>query len=207
MKHLAKNPSGFYSFRIRIPNAYRDYFNQTEIVKALKTKSYNEARKLCSLVTADTMKLLQTLKLGVFDEVQEKLLVNQYLSKILAKDSHTTGLNEDLNAVETISKPQAIEAREEITEKSKEEKRKTLGQIIEIYRKNVPITTSDEQKRAYKTFFNSVLLELIDKDTFIENIDREKLLEVREIIQRLPKRNIQKYRRMKMSKILTLTNV
>jgi len=83
MKHLAKNPSGFYSFRIRIPNAYRDYFNQTEIVKALRTKSYNEARKLCKLVTADTMKLLQTLKLGVFDEAQEKLLVNQYLSNIM----------------------------------------------------------------------------------------------------------------------------
>jgi len=207
MRYLAKNPSGFYSFRIRIPNVYRDYFNQTEIVKALKTKSYNEARKLCRLVTADTMKLLQTLKLGVFDEAQEKLLVNQYLSKVLAKGGHTTGENAEIKAVETIVKPQVVEVKEEVIEKSKEEKRKTLGQIIEIYRKNIPNTTSDEQKRAYKTFFNGILLELIDKDTFMEDIDRERLLEVREVIQKLPKRNIQKYRQMKMSKILTLTNI
>jgi len=89
MRYLARNSYGYYSFRIRIPVAYRMYFNQTEIIKALKTKSYNEARKLCKLVTAETLKLLKTLKLGIFSQSQEKLLVNEYMSKVLAKENQS----------------------------------------------------------------------------------------------------------------------
>ena len=57
MKYLAKNNYGYYSFRIKVPQPYRSYFNQTEIIKSLKTKSYNEARKLCTLLTSETQKL------------------------------------------------------------------------------------------------------------------------------------------------------
>jgi hypothetical protein len=70
---------------MRIPQAFKKYFNQTEIVKALNTKNFNEARKLCKLVTAETTKLMQTLKLGIFPENQERLMVNQYLVNVLSK--------------------------------------------------------------------------------------------------------------------------
>lgn len=203
MKHLARNSYGYYSFRIRIPDAYRKYFNQTEIVKGLKTKSYNEARKLCRLVTAETMKLLQTLKLGVFSESQEISLVNEYLSKVLAKDQQATGQRQGSNNIEVSKKPEIMDIKEE----TKKEQGKTLSEIVEIYHKNIPHSTSQAQKKAYKAFFNDIFFELINKDTFIKDVDREKLLEIREIIQGLPKRNIQKYRRMKISKIISLTNV
>jgi len=203
MKHLARNSYGYYSFRIRIPNAYRSYFNQTEIVKGLKTKSYNEARKLCKLISAETMKLLQTLKLGIFSESQEKLLVNQYLSKVLAKNHQATGDSESSCVEQTTQQPQIRAVKEE----SKKERSKTLEEIVTVYHKNIPHTTSEVQKKAYKAFFNDIFFELMDKDSLIENVDREQLLEIREIIQGLPKRNIQKYRKMKLSKILAKVDI
>jgi len=199
MRYLARSSNGYYSFRIRIPNAYRIYFNQTEIVKALKTKSYNEARKLCKLITAETLKLLQTLRLGIFDKAQEKLLVEQYLSKVLTKDQQATGQIEVLDLEKVPLTPTSTLSQEE----TKIEEGKKLSEIVEIYHKNIPHTTSLEQKKAYKAFFNDMFFELIDKNSLIKDIDREKLLEIKEIIQGLPKRNITKYRNMKISKIVT----
>jgi len=199
MRYLARNSYGYYSFRIRIPVAYRMYFNQTEIIKALKTKSYNEARKLCKLVTAETLKLLQTLKLGIFNENQEKSLVNEYMSKVLAKENQAEPFEEEKAVTQT--KMLIVE------EKPKETQSKSVEEIVTIYLKNIPHTTSETSKKAYKAFFEDILFELIDKDMSIEDIDREKLLEVREIVQALPKRNIQKYRNMKVSKIISRANV
>ena len=199
MKYLSKTSYGYYSFRIRIPEAFRKYFNQTEIIKALKTKSFREARKLCTLLTAETLKLLQTLKLGVFSEAQEILLVNQYLSKVLKKNPQVTVTN---------SKEIKESATIEISEVTpKKEVGKSLNELVDMYLKNIPHTTSETQKKAYRAFFHDIVFELIDKNSSIVNIDREKLLEIRETIQGLPKRNIHKYRSMKVSKILSIMNV
>jgi len=175
------------------------YFNQTEIIKALKTKSYNKARKLCKLVTAETLKLLQTLKLGIFSQAQEKLLVNEYMSKVLAKENQSEPFEEEKIVTQTKAPI--------VKEKPKEAQHKSLEEIVTIYLKNIPHTTSETSKKAYKAFYEDILFELVDKNTPIEEIDREKLLEVREIVQGLPKRNIQKYRNMKVSKIISKANV
>ena len=73
-----------------------------------------------------------------------------------------------------------------------------------MYLKNVPSTTSQTKLKGYEAFFNDILFQLIDKKITIKNIDREKLLEIREIVQGLPRRNIQKYRKSKVSKIITM---
>lgn len=179
---------------MRIPESYRGTFNQTEIIKGLKTKSYNEARKLCKLVTSETLKLFGALKLGLFDEEQEKSMINKYILKVLDKQ---TAVNEN-----TTTKVNTIVANE-----PKKDNGKKLSEIIDIYLKNISVDTSQAQKKAYESFFNNIFLELFDKDSSIENIDREKLLEIREIIKGLPKRNIQKYRKMKLSKLLQTQNI
>lgn len=191
MRYLAKNNNGYYSFRIRVPENFRPHFNQTEIIKALKTKSYNEARKLCSLITADTLKLFAMLKLGVLDKEQEESIVNKYLRKILNKKVETTQT--------PINKPSSKTIEEPVKSKGK-----TLHEVVEVYLKNIPATTSEVQKKAYKAFFENIFFEFFDKKSFINDVDREKLLEVREIFQGLPKRNIQKYRSKKISQILKM---
>jgi len=181
---------------------YRCYFNQTEIIKSLQTKSYDEARKLCTLITAETLKLLQTLKLGIFPQEQEKLLVNQFLSKVLKKPQSL-----DLDTTLNDAKPPvqaSTTIKEVIIQKNNG---KTLEEIVSMYLKNIPQTTSQIQKKAYESFYNDIFFELVDKKTFIKDIDRERLLEMREIIQELPRRNIQKYRSMKLSKIIKKENI
>ena len=192
MKYLSRNNYGYYSFRIKVPKIYRCYFNQTEIIKSLKTKSYNEARKFCTLLTSETQKLLQTLKLGIFSTEQEKSLVNQYLSKVLSKK--TTHL-EDTEEIITNNEKTASKVQEQ---------GKSIEDIVSMYIKNIPSTTSQAKVEAYKAFFKDILFELVDKKSLIKNIDREKLLEIREIIQGLPRRNIQKYRALKVSKIIKM---
>jgi len=203
MKYLSKNNYGYYSFRIKVPKDFRCYFNQTEIIKSLKTKSYNEARKLCSLLTSETQKLLQTLKLGIFSTEQEKSLVDEYLEKILSKSDNNSNSSHK-SVVEVMNSTTVHTTENEILSSQESLNSKSLEEICTMYIKNIPSTTSEVKVNGYKSFFKDILFGLIDKKTAIKSIDREKLLELREVVQGLPRRNIQKYRKHKLSKIITM---
>jgi integrase len=173
---------------MKIPKYYQAFFNQREIYKSLKTKSLNEAQKMCKILSGETEKLFSTLSLGLLDSEQIKIVVDNFLQQVLhKKNTHQFIPQEsDYKKEETVNRG------------------KSIGEIVELYLKNIPHTTSQTQKKSYKSFFENILLGIIDKNTLIKEIDREKLLELRETFQALPKRNIQKYRDRTVSQMLSM---
>jgi integrase len=172
---------------MRIPKYYQAFFNQREIYKSLKTKSLNEAQKMCKILSGEIEKLFSTLSLGLLDSEQIKIVVDNFLQQVLHKK----------NTHQFIPKESDYKKEETVN------RGKSIGEIVELYLKNIPNTTSQTQKNSYKSFFENILLGIIDKNTLIKEIDREKLLELRETFQALPKRNIQKYRDRTASQILS----
>jgi integrase len=173
---------------MKIPKYYQAFFNQREIYKSLKTKSLNEAQKMCKILSGETEKLFSTLSLGLLDSEQIKIVVDNFLQQVLHKK----------NTHQFIPKESDYKKEETVN------RGKSIGEIVELYLKNIPHTTSQTQKKSYKSFFENILLGIIDKNTLIKEIDREKLLELRETFQALPKRNIQKYRDRTVSQMLSM---
>jgi integrase len=78
----------------------------------------------------------------------------------------------------------------------------TNHKAVELFLKNYKMNTSSTQYTEVSNFMNDIFIYIIIKDDNIADTTLEDILEIREILARLPKRNIQKYRNMPIEELL-----
>lgn len=78
----------------------------------------------------------------------------------------------------------------------------TNNKALELFLKNYKATTTKGQYDEVANFMNAIFIHIVYKDEAIANTTLEDLLELREILLKLPKRNIQKYRDMTVEQLL-----
>ncbi len=176
--YLLKNSYKIYKIRIRIPKRLQPFFNKTEINKSLHTKNYKDAIiNSESIIRAyRKVELLHDTGLCVYDELTS--IVNTFNS--------TFGLSE------VVSQPNITTIK---THKS------CFDEFKSYYKE---LSISDSKRNSLLNFLSNVYLPLADHKSPINSIDFNKLLSIKKQLEILPRRNIQIYRTMSLSKLLKL---
>ena len=215
MEYLKQRGSTYY-LRVRVPlTIKREIYNKDEISFSLRTASLYQAKRKAKVYSREIMTMLQYAKRDTLTEEQINSLVDTYkrdclisdLESVLKSDyEYFRGSYQDVKEVsgkaEDTIEPVIVEPiiEKEDLEEPIEKSSKNLENILELF--IMEMNTSEIQERDYRSFFKDVLFSLIDPTIPLDRITREDLLKVRQQLQRLPRRNINKYKGMSIKEIL-----
>jgi len=215
MEYLKQRGSTYY-LRVRVPlTIKREIYNKDEISFSLRTASLYQAKRKAKVYSREIITMLQYAKRDTLTEEQINSLVDTYkrdclisdLESVLKSDyEYFRGSYQDVKEVsgkaEDTIEPVIVEPiiEKEDLEEPIEKSSKNLENILELF--IMEMNTSEIQERDYRSFFKDVLFSLIDPTIPLDRITREDLLKVRQQLQRLPRRNINKYKGMSIKEIL-----
>lgn len=215
MEYLKQRGSTYY-LRVRVPlTIKREIYNKDEISFSLRTASLYQAKRKAKVYSREIMTMLQYAKRDTLTEEQINSLVDTYKRDCLISDLERClksdyeyfrgsyqGLKEVSEKAEDAIEPVIVEPiiEKEDPEEPIEKSPKNLENILELF--IMEMNTSNTQERDYRSFFKDVLFSLIDPTIPLDRITREDLLKVRQQLQRLPRRNINKYKGMSIKEIL-----
>lgn len=167
MRYLTKTSNGFYKIRIRIPYNLQPYFRRIEINKSLNTKTYKVAKVKAKNLISSFENILLTYELNKHDGKLMESKVNHFVKNLL-QQAHTKKI--DLTYITY----------------------KEAMKNFNIYYQNLDI--GETKKQANLNFLNDIFLNLINKNELLYNTTFKDISRIKDLLQKLPKRNIQKYR-------------
>jgi len=150
-----------------------------------------------SIVETQAIQLLETIGGSLNKEEPQHMLFLQTLVR-----ANIDIFMEALNRYKGKYSPQ-YDIKTSLTKTKKSQSQDiTINSAIKLFLRNYITKTSETQYREVSGFLLTIFTGIIDKDDLVENTTLEDLLEVREILSKLPKRNIQKYREMSIADLL-----
>lgn len=179
MKYLTRTKSKIFKIRIRVSAHLRPFFKKIEINKSLHTKDYRRAIALSRGIIQEYLMIQESYALGLYSSETMLDVANSFSNKL--------GLTIIPKLRET---PTGLKSHKECFDEFKK------------YYKALDIT--EEKKDMLLNFLNNVYLTLVNPKTPIASIDLAKMLQVKEQLEQLPKRNIQKYKQYTVKQLLKL---
>lgn len=183
MQYLSKNKHDIYQVRIRVANRLLPYFNRHEIIKSLGTKKYQEAKKVAFSFISPYQSIDLITRTTLLTDYQIQELVETYMRDVLKISTSTKDLMSQPNSSAKMSNEKAID----------------------LFLKNYKPTTSKVQYNEVSSFMLNIFSHVVPKRMPVENMNLEGILNLREILTKLPKRNIQKYRDMSVKELMKIT--
>jgi len=180
--HVSKNKHDIYQVRIRVSNKLIPYFNKNEIIKSLGTKKFQQAKRIAYSFISPYQSIDLITRTTLLTDYQIQELVETYMRDVLK----ITSTAKDLMAHNPSSKM-------------------TNDKAINLFLKNYKPTTSTVQYNEVASFMLNIFAEIVPKRSPVENMTLEGILNLREIITKLPKRNIQRYRDMSVKELMKIT--
>ncbi|WP_333805080.1 DUF6538 domain-containing protein [Sulfurospirillum sp.] len=182
MLHVSKNKHDIYQVRIRVSNKLVPYFNKTEIIKSLGTKKFQQAKRIAYSFISPYQSIDLITRTTLLTDYQIQELVETYMRDVLK----ITSTAKDLMAHNPSAKM-------------------TNDKAINLFLKNYKPTTNTVQYNEVASFMLNIFAEIVPKRSPVENMTLEGILNLREIITKLPKRNIQRYRDMSVKELMKIT--
>jgi len=92
--------------------------------------------------------------------------------------------------------------------KTNKQEKPTIGVIVSSYLVSIEQEgISYEEYRDRKYFFTSILIPILGNDTLLSDVTYQELIELRELLTKLPKGNIQKYKNKPIERLLDTLDV
>lgn len=172
--YIKETKTNSYKYRRKVPSQLKDYLTQSEITKSLG-KNELEATKQAVVYNKLINESIEIVSISAIPVEVKRSLIAEKLSPML-----------------TISPLE-------------EAKRDKFIELAEDYLQSLTVSESELKDRSYillEVFPSAFSVVLKTSNPQMTSIDYNKLIKVRDLLQQLPKRNIEKYRRMPLKEIL-----